>query len=47
MVWYLGGHEGVDYFCHNTPLEMHLSLFHFENGQNEYILIIFSFTNIV
>ena len=42
--------DGVTGFCQNTPLKMHWHLsqvLHGENGQNEYILIIFTFTDIV
>ena len=42
ILWDHGGGGGLTGFCHHTPL-----VFHGENGQNEYILIIFSFTNIV
>ena len=45
-VEYVKGSEGMTGFCQNTPLKCICLVFHGENGQNEYILKIFSFTNI-
>ena len=46
-VEYVKGSEGMTGFCQNTPLKCICLVFHGENGQNESIRIIFSFTNIL